>query len=256
MVESYDAQFTRLMELYHQVSPVHQALERLHPIAIVDEDVFLIFDLKPGEESYSYQKQIPVPMPIPEGVRAAFPLEEYQGKMACVVTPDVFNSLEGYVTILHEFVHCYQYEICEQDLKMTLDVARHAEETGNFMWELEHPFPYQTPEFERSYENLLIGIREKDHSLVCEAHHALRNYLGRHDFEYMIWQEWKEGFARWVENKVKREIGLPENSKGSEPPYSRVSFYAGGEALIQYLWSMDETIINDLRVLFKEMISQ
>ncbi len=71
----------------------------------------------------------------------------------------------------------------------------------------------------------------------------------------MIWQEWKEGFARWVENRVKRKIGLPENIKGSEPPYSRVSFYAGGEALIEYLLTVDETIINDLSVLFKEMIS-
>jgi len=254
-VESYSTQFSRLIELHRQVSPVHQALGRLHPIAIVDEDVFLVFDLKPGEEIYSYQKQIPLPMPVPEGVRAAFPLEDYQGKMACVVTPSVFDSLEGYVCILHEFVHCYQFETCEQDLKMTLDVARHAQETGNFMWEIEHPFPYQTLEFDRSYENLLCGIREKDRSLISEAHQGLRDYLGRHDFEYMIWQEWKEGFARWVENRVKRKIGLPENIKGSEPPYSRVSFYAGGEALIQYLWAVDKTIIDDLRVLFKEMIT-
>lgn len=30
--------------------------------------------------------------------------------MACVVTADVFSTMDGYVEIFHEFVHCYQFE--------------------------------------------------------------------------------------------------------------------------------------------------
>jgi hypothetical protein len=37
--------------------------------------------------------------------------------MACVVTGEVFDSLEGIVTIFHEFVHCQQFETCERELK-------------------------------------------------------------------------------------------------------------------------------------------
>ena len=48
-------------------------------------------------------------MPVPEGVRAAFPLECLDDRCACVVTPDAFESAEGLATIFHEFVHCRQY---------------------------------------------------------------------------------------------------------------------------------------------------
>lgn len=255
MPDPYRGQFGQLMELHDKIKDLHPALRCLYPIALVNGEMFDIYDLASDGQSYIYQKSAPLPMPVPKGMRAAFPLDTYGGKMACVVTPDVFESPEGFVTILHEFVHCYQFETCEQELKMSLDVARKAKEEGNFMWEIEHPFPYEALEFIRSYQHFLVAVDNKDHQAVIQTRQNLRIYLGRHDFEYMVWQEWKEGFARWIENRVKNQLNYPENRKGLNTPYSRVLFYPGGEALVNYLLSINEKVINELPRLFRRMIS-
>jgi hypothetical protein len=254
MVPDYTKEFAQLVDLQKKVNNVHPALAGLYPMAIAYEGLFYIFDLDQKHKVYTFRKTLPLPMPIPQGIRAAFPLEDYEGKIACVVTPDVFEKPEGYVTILHEFVHCFQYETCEQELKMSLDVARQAQEVGNVMWEIEHPFPYQARDFIHGYQKFLSGINQISPNRVYQARQELREYLGLHDFEYMVWQEWKEGFARWVENQVKNKLGMAQNKKGLEQPYSRVLFYAGGAAYITYLGRDDKTVAEDVNELFHKML--
>jgi hypothetical protein len=251
VAESFLDNLEKLENLLQRVAKLNPALEKHYPIAIVVDEQFLIFDYDQG--AYQFRKRAPLPMPIPVGIRAAFPLEDYGGKIACVVTPEVFDSADGYVTILHEFVHCYQYETCEQTLKMQLDIARHAQEQGNFMWEIEHPFPYAAANFIEPYQAFLDALKSEDHKAVLSSRKLLKAYLGLHDFEYMVWQEWKEGFARWVENLVKRQIGMPENKGGINPPFSRVSFYAGGEAFIHYLSRREPSLVKDLPSLFNRL---
>ncbi len=101
-------------------------------------------------------------MSIPEGVRAAFPLEGLDNRIACVVTGEVFDSLDGFVTIFHEFIHCQQFETCEAKLKEKLGIARRAQAVQDFMWELDHPFPYQSPEFSSLYQSFLDQSSLKD----------------------------------------------------------------------------------------------
>ena len=226
------------------------ALARLYPIAIVDGDEFLIYDRVEGSPGYQFIKKEPIPMPIPKGVRAAFPLEVYGGRIACVVTPEVFDTLEGYVTILHEFVHGYQFETCERTLKNKLGIALQAQEKGDFMWEIQHPFPYQYGTFARYYQEFLEALSRGEAGDILAVRGALYTCLGRHDFEYMVWQEWKEGFARWVENRLRIGLGLQENFGGRNPPFSRVSFYAGGAALVDYLQGQNPILVRDLEALF------
>lgn len=253
--QNYDMECAELIDLHQKVKHMHPALNGLYPVAVVIDDRLHVYDIDQGSGQYAFRMDLPLPMPIPQGIRAAFPLDGYAGRMACVVSPDVFKTPDGYVTILHEFVHCFQFETCEQQLKMSLDVARKALEVGDFMWEIEHPFPYQALEFIRSYQSFLSAIAERSTSKVMLARQDLRTFLGVHDFEYLVWQEWKEGFARWVENKVKQRLNLQENRKGLDLPYSRVLFYSGGEAYIEFLTSKDESKVLDLRSLFKTMLS-
>ena len=170
-----------------------------------------------------------------------------------MVTPEIFDSLEGTITILHEFVHCYQYETCEQRLKMSLDVARRAQETNNSMWEIEYPFPYKALDFIRSYTEFMAAAQTHDNQKIQSARKQLRTYLGLNDFEYIVWQEWKEGLARWVENQVKKHVGLPTSTKGNQAPFIRVTFYAGGDAYINCLAGKDPSIVKDLPRLFAKM---
>ncbi len=253
--DKYLEPLNAIIPLKQQVSELNQALKNDYPIAIVVDKHFLIYDINAAQTSYQFKIEAPLPMPIPQGVRAAFQLEAYGGRIACVVTPDVFDSQDGYITILHEFVHCYQYETCEQDLKMTLDVARQAQEKGDFMREIQHPFPYSARDFIQPYTQFLAGLKANDKGLVRTSRKALRTYLGVHDYEYMVWQEWKEGFARWMENQIKMHLGMPENKGGLGVPYSRVLFYAGGEAYIAYLAKSEPDLTADLPALFHRMLA-
>jgi hypothetical protein len=249
-MDHYLEKINKLIPIQKSVAGLNPALYRLYPVAIAEGDQMLIHDYEAALGQYTFITKLPSPMPIPKGLRAAFQLEGFGGRIACVVTPEIFNSLEGYVTILHEFVHCYQYETCEQDLKLKLDVARQAQEIGDVMWEIEHPFPYQAEAFIRAYGGFIDALGQANQANILQSRKALRSYLGLHDFEYMIWQEWKEGFARWVENCLQRELGLPINQGGSKPPFSRVSFYAGGAAYIDFLSIKNPGVVHDLEHLF------
>ena len=243
----------QLIAIHRKVAGINPALHALYPVVVVDQDQLLIYDYDPDQDRYQFIKSTPAPIPIPKGVRAAFQLADYGGRIVCVVSPDVFDTLDGYVSILHEFVHCYQYETCEQDLKLQLDIARQAQEKGDFMWEIQHPFPYQAQAFTRTYACFLAALSVGDAQAILQSRADLRSFLGLHDYEYLVWQEWKEGFARWVENRLQQALGLPENKGGLEPPFSRVSFYAGGEAYIDYLSDQSPGLVRDLEGLFSRM---
>lgn len=228
----YGSHLQKIFEIRTQIADIYPLLAYVFPVVIVDADQFLIFDVDASGKRYTFVKQAPTPMPIPQGVRAAFPLECYGNKSACVVTEDVFDTLDGYVTIFHEFVHCYQYQTCEETLKATLNVARQAQAANDFMWEINHPFPYDDPDFVETYAAFLEAMARQQHDVIQNCHARLRNTLRAEDFEYMIWQEWKEGFARFIENRIQQHLGLDENHGGAEPPFSRVAFYEGGARLI------------------------
>ncbi len=249
-MDTYLEHTNALLPIHQQVSGFNPALRQLYPIAIVTGDELHIYDVAATPACYQFIKTAPIPMPLPKSVRAAFQLEDYGGRIACVITPEVFDSPEGYVTILHEFVHCYQYETCEQALKGKLDIARQAQEKGDFMWEIQHPFPYRAGIFTRAYQEFLAALSRGDVGEILTVRQELRTYLGRHDFEYMIWQEWKEGFARWIENRLQEKLGLPENIGGLSPPFSRVTFYAGGAKLVDFLHAQDPFLVADLEELF------
>ena len=253
MMEGLAAAINALIPLKQRMHAFHPALKKCYPIAVLHAEKLFIYDL--DRTKYRFVKWVAVPMPIPPGVRAAFQLQDYDGRIACVVSPDVFESQEGYVTILHEFVHCYQYETCEQTLKMTLDIARKAQEVDDFMWEINYPFPYTGRDFIRPYTHFMKALEASDLLAIRDARIQLKAYLSLHDFEYMIWQEWKEGFARWVENKVKLYMAMSENAKGSQPPYDRVVFYAGGAAIIEFLSRRDPACVQNLPLLFEKIMS-
>lgn len=251
MTANHIDQLQQIFEFQATIQDIHPFLEKLFPIAIVEDGNFLIYDVEPHSQRYVLIQKAATPMPIPKGVRAAFPLESYQSRMVCVVTVEVFDHLEGYSTIFHEFIHCQQAESCEQRLKQTLEVALQAQAAHDPMWEINHPFPYAAPDFVQLYQAFLGDLTFSE---IQKIRHHLLNNLIRQDYEYMLWQEWKEGFARAVENRVRCRLGLPENRGGKELPFSRVSFYAGGEHFIECLEKRDPALWIDIEALFEHMI--
>ncbi|HET59961.1 MAG TPA: hypothetical protein ENN32_06295 [Chloroflexi bacterium] len=88
---------------------------------------------------------------------------------------------------------------------------------------------------------------------VIEARAVLRAMLASLGYEYMLWQEWKEGFARWLENRMQSALNLSLNQGGGHEPFTCVSFYAHGAGLIDLLAKNDPALVNDLEGLFRHM---
>jgi hypothetical protein len=249
----YGTALQEVLAFQKRMAHIHPVLEEPFPIALVERDDFHVFDVDASGQRYRFVKRAPTGMPIPQGVRAAFPIECYDGRLACVVTGDVFDTLEGYVTVMHEFVHCYQGETCESSLKDTLSIARKAKAEGDYMWELNYTFPYDDPQFAETYVAFLAALQGSHDDAVLAARDRLAAMLDRGGREYLTWQEWKEGFARYVENCIKRQVGLEENHGGSELPLNRVSFYEGGSRYIAFLGERDPLLPRDLEALFHHM---
>ena len=247
---NYGPALKKVLDLQKKVLDIHPLFGKFYPIAIVQGKTLQIFDVDEEGNAYRLVKRVPTPMPIPVGVRAAFDLESYDNKIACVVTGEVFDTLDGFVTVFHEFVHCFQGSTCEQKLKQSLEVARQAMAASNPMWEIEHPFPYSNPDFIEAYEALLQAVQASNAEETLQAHRNLGKFLQPLDFEYLIWQEWKEGFARLIENRIQWRFDQMENHYGREQPYHRITLYDGGAGVIAALCQDKPELFTDLEKLF------
>jgi len=256
MQSRHDRSLQALLFLQKEIAGLHPFLERAFPIAIVDGDQFYVFDVGsadgPGHR-YAFVLQAPTPMPIPRGVRAAFPLACYGDRPACVVTGDVFDSMEGYVMVFHEFVHCQQWETCEARLKQSLGIARQAQAENDVMWEINYAFPYGDPRFVETYLAFLDAAGEGRLDDVQASRRRLHQTLDPGDWEYMVWQEWKEGLARYIENQIRNRLELRENHGGQDPPFDRVTFYEGGSRLIGTLGQHEPELLQDIEALFHRL---
>ena len=238
----------QLYELRDKIADVHPFLADLFPVALVIDDQFHVFE--PGEAGYAFAFAAPTPRPIPAGVRAAFPLEELGGRQACVVTPDAFDTEQGLVEVFHEFVHCQQWAQGEPELRETLALARAARESGDMMWELAYPFPYDAPAVVTAYRASTKALDAGDGHGARTHRCAFHTAISESDWEYATWQEWKEGLARYIENLIRVRLGLPINRNGAEGALSRVSFYAGGASLITSWVAQDPGLATNLPELY------
>ncbi len=251
----YNRSLQKIFEVQDKIKDIHPFLGKVFPIAIAEIDQFFVFDTDSSGRRYVFVKKAPTPMPVPKGVRAAFTLECYKNKVACVISGDIFDSLEGYVIIFHEFIHCHQWEICEPKLRQNLEVAQKALSKKDCMWEINYPFPYDNSKFTKIYSLFLKALEENNYDGIFKYRSQLKQILSKDDFEYMVWQEWKEGFARFIENQIRVRLGLKENHYGIEKPFHRISFYVGGSRFIEFLSKQKPESLVEIEKLFYEMLN-
>ncbi len=244
-----------LQERQRGARGLHSLLAQPYPVAIVEAGQFQVFDAPSLDQPYRQVAQAPAPMPIPEGVRAAFPLDFYDHRPACVVTPDVFGEPAGFAVILHEFAHCYQWQTCEPALRAELGIAQAAQERGDFMWEINYPFPYADTNFGEVYRALLAALPDASGEEVAALRADLRAALTEDDFSYLAWQEWKEGFARRLENQIRAAWNLPLAGSDTRDTLDRTAFYAGGAATIEHLNRQTPGLDRDLVQLYRRILT-
>lgn len=244
----YKAKFESLLKLQDQVKHIHPLLQEHYPIAIVEEGNFYIFEYL--QSGYELTKVEPDTMHIPHGIRAAFPLESLQYQVAVVVTGEVFDSVDEQVIIFHEFVHCYQFQTCEMSIRENIGLAQRALQSGDYSWELHYPFPYTDQQFTQWTRTLFDGIAKKDNEQIATSRIRLKACLTAEQIEYMVWQEWKEGFARYIENRIKKQLGIELNHGGSKEPFSRTTFYEMGSQLIELIVEASPSAHNAIEELY------
>ena len=249
----YAAPLKKIFDYQTMFAPLDPALAEVYPVAIVENKTFYVFEPVPGEKAYRLAASAPDAYGVPAGVRAAMPLGFWENRMACVVTPDVFDRPAGYVTIFHEFVHCAQWAGGEPELKQGLSIYREAMSKKDYMWELQYPFPYAKPAFVDAYRALLEAWESGDAAAAASLRADLAKILTPDEWDYMTWQEWKEGLARNLENRMRYAAGLPENVNGAKPPYDRVTLYVGGDKLIRFLGKVERGAAGDLGALYRKI---
>lgn len=253
IVRKYAAGLAGIFERQPRFAPIHAVFSRVYPVAIVENKTFYIFEPVSGERVYRLVHTAPDAFDIPVGIRAAMPLAFWGNRMACVVTGEVFGQPDGYVFIFHEFVHCAQWECCEMGLKEGLSIYRDAMASKNYMWELQYAFPYDKPDFVGLYPELFAAWDAGDEAKASALRGELRKSLSSGEWEYLAWQEWKEGLARYLENRLRAVLGLPENKGGETPPFGRVTFYRGGDKHIRFLERRSPGATGDMKDLYRRI---
>jgi hypothetical protein len=123
----------------------------------------------------------------------------------------VKTSSPWVITLLHE--HFHQLQDSQPNVfKETeaLNLSR-GDQTG--MWMLNFPFPYTEPEVSRQFNQmsrlLLEALNAKSRRLFAgkladylKARGALKNLLSADDYKYLSFQLWKEGIARYTEDRI------------------------------------------------------
>jgi hypothetical protein len=248
----YDTSFQKIVKIHDKIKSFYTVLEKLQPIAIAENGNFYIFDTDENS-NYKFIKKSPASFPIPVGIRAAMPLDSYGFKSVCVVTGDAFDNLDNILLIFHEFIHCAQFQTVEMSLKEKMKVYKKAMEKMDYMWEINYSFPYTNKDFVKTYSDFIDALEKKDTAGIKAARIMLKIILSENEYEYMTWQEWKEGYARYVENKLQKYFNLDINEYGKSVPFNRISFYAGGSKYIDCIISGYPKLENDLEAIYKNI---
>lgn len=243
-IKEIEIALSPVLKKKQEACSIHALFNYQYSIGIGISDKLHIFHEQPG--TYQYKTTVTLPMQIPEGTKAAFPIDELED-CCCIITPSCLDEPNFYATILHEFVHCYQSRTCEEDLKTELRIHQRATSTQDYMWEINHPFPYENSD----YLILVQNITRYDYDEIMDAMSLLAAKLDAYDYEYMIWQIWKEGFARYIENQILRMNAIVENNSGSdfESP-NRTSLYFVGDRIWRQLEVRNSDLIEDIEKVF------
>lgn len=245
-----------IVELQATIKDTHPLFDEHYPIAVYEPDggQIFIYDFDKDANSYQLTGIEPDTLGLFAGIRAAFPLPCYHNRACVVVSGEVFDSIWEQIIVFHEMVHCYQFNTTELELRANLEIERASVMTNNYSWELHYPFPYDDENVIALIDQLLIKLAAKELASVFPIRNELRRYLNTEQYEYMVWQEWKEGFARFVENKIKKKLGLEEMHAGAVSPYSRITLYETGSGLIDCIINDNPECMRDSKKLFHIMM--
>lgn len=122
------------------------------------------------------------------------------------------TSTQWVITALHEHFHQLQYTRPWYYEAVDALGLSGGDQTG--MWQLNYPFPYESPpvvEAISNYRTALLevlnemqGVDAQATDAYRDARRELRDLLSEADYRYLSFQLWQEGIARYTEHTVAR----------------------------------------------------
>jgi len=242
-----------IIKTHGEIKNIHLSLEKLYPITVINKGYFFVFDLNETGGRYEYKTKAVTSMSVSGEFLAAFPLDFYEMKPSAVISNNILDNQINYIFIFHEFVHCFQMENGEFDIRKDLSIEKQEMAKNNYSWELNFPFPYNDEYFIKNTAELSNYFLNGDYDSVVNNYKNMKTYLHEIEFEYMIWQEWKEGFARYIENLIRKELGLQINADILKQPFKRAHFYEIGSKYIEMLIKNNKELSANIIKLFNKI---
>jgi len=252
-IEKQISLMDNIIKMHNDIKNIHVSLDKLYPITVINNGYFFVFDVNETGNEYEFKIKAETQMPVSGDILAAFSLDFYNMKPSAIISKNTLENQNNYIFIFHEFVHCFQMENGEFDIRKNLTIEKQEMAKNNYSWELNYSFPYNDDYFIKNTIELSNYFTNGDYENVLNYHRKMKAYLQKIEFEYMTWQEWKEGYARYVENLIRKELGLQMNNNMLTQPFGRVHFYEIGNKYIEMLIKNDEELNNDIVKLFKKM---
>jgi hypothetical protein len=106
-----------IIKLNNDIKGIHESLKIFYPIAVVNNGYLYIFDIIEMGMKYEFKQKIPSNMSDEIEWLASFPLELYDMKAAVIIGRNILKNKENHPSIFHEFVHCFQWNNGEQNIR-------------------------------------------------------------------------------------------------------------------------------------------
>lgn len=250
-IDKIKKQMSQLNEIKKAAIEVSPIFDNDYPVVVLSNGYLNLFEKSDGE--YHFIKSVKAKNKYHKDLRAACPTPEFDYEVMCLVSESAFDSLEEMVLIFHEFVHVYQMNNFAERIKQNLKVYQNAQKNENWMWELNHPFPYDDKIFIESFTEYLDILNAGNLKAALLKKEEIKKELSQMDYEYLVWQEFIEGYARYLENNIKRKMNISINKYGAKAPFSRISFYRSGDLLIRLLIDEDKSLSEKPEELFDQI---
>ena len=242
-----------IIKVHNKIKHIHISLGKLYPITIINDGYFYVFDVSEAGHKYEFKRKVETSVVVSGEILTAFNLDFYDMKPSVVISKNMIENLGNDILVLHEFVHCFQLESGAVEIRNGLSIQAQEMVKNNYSWEINFPFPYNNKYFINKTMELAGDFSNGNYENVEVYRNCMRAYLHKAEYEYMIWQQWKEGFARYVENLIRRELGLRLNGNILAEPFGRVHFYEIGNKYIEMLLEKEKGLNENIVKLFYEM---
>ena len=244
-----------IIKIHDSVKNIHVSVEKLYPITVINDGYFFVFDKNEIGDKYELRRKVETSVVVSNDILTAFHLDFYDMKPSVVISKDMLVNPGNDILVLHEFVHCYQLENGSLEIRNGLSIQGQEMAKKNYNWEIDFPFPYNNEYFIDKTVELAGCFANGKYEDVIIYRNCMRTYLHKTEYEYMIWQLWKEGFARYVENLIRRELGLKLNGNVLRPPFGKVHLYEIGSKYVEMLIKKDKKLNDDIIKIFNEMVT-